>query len=181
MSMNKKKIIKRLLIGLIIWIAYMFIHSAPPPSKNKFQSDSASTQQSDEIAVAVTREITDQLTEQNLTDPFIVEATENHLLELLKKKMNGAGTEAFYEAGGVGEFNPSYSSESWSLIVDGRNFVIVRIDVNGMLQCTTIIGIQGNELIKVSGLRKGQKLVPHMHGKCVEKVEEIFGVDFIDF
>lgn len=177
MSMNKKTITKRLLIGFIIWVVYMFIRLVPIPSENKIQSGGASAHQSDEITVAVTRETTDQFIEEDLTDPSVVEIIENHLT----KKMKERGKQKFYEFGGTGEYVPNFSSESWSITVDGRHFAIVRINANDELQATIFIGIQGKELIKVSGFRQGKKLVPHTYGECVEKVEEIFGVDFIDF
>ncbi len=179
MNTNKKKTTQRVLVGIAIWIVFMLIRLIPAPTESKDIS-SRSTHINDEITVVVTRELTTQLTEEDLIDPTIVESIENHLLQMAKKKMNGVGREKFYESGGTGEFNPSYSVESWSITVDDRNFVIVRMDVGKIVQSTTFIGIQGDELIKISGFRKGKKLVPHMHGKCVDKVEEIFGVDFID-
>jgi len=131
----------------------------------------------DEIKIAVTREPTNGLTEDHFKDPEVVKIIEDMSIEKILERskqayLNQGGTEGF----DVSDF--SINSDSWCLTIDGKNFVIVKINFEDLIQLTTIIGIKNDVFIKISGIRSGSRPIPHSYGPCAIKMEEVFGIKF---
>ena len=159
----------------------MFLYQYFHPQIEAYLNDSPKVEYSQDslpaqdIQVAVTYEETSGLTEQHLKDPDVLKAIE----EITAEKMEERSKQAYYAQGGSGDFDVSFDSESWCMTIDGRNFAVVRAGYKNVIQSTSIMGIQNNAFVKISGFRMGEKIVPHSYGSCAEKAEEIFGVKFI--
>jgi hypothetical protein len=128
----------------------------------------------DEIQILVTRENADGLSEKDFENPDIVEIIEYMITEkiLLRAK------QAFINQGVADDTDVSISSESWCLTLKNRNFIVVKVNLENIVQSTIIIGIIDDVLIKITGNRTGSLPVPHSYGPCADKAEEIFGVKF---
>ncbi len=130
-----------------------------------------------DLQVAITREDTCGLKESQLNDLSIVKALENKSAIEIEKRCRNA-----YTANGNTEpIEINAESESWSVNVDGRSFVVVRVSVNNTIQSTAIMGIQEDTFIRISGFKNGRDPVPHASGELANKVKEIFGVDLMKY
>ncbi len=128
------------------------------------------------IQIAVTREPTNGLTEEHFKDPEIVKIIEEMSIEKLLEKSK----QVYLNQGGTEEFDFtdfSINSDSWNLTIDDKNFVIVKINFEDLIQLITIIGIKNDVFIKISGIRNGSLPIPHSYGPCAKKMEEVFEIN----
>ncbi|MCK4664801.1 MAG: hypothetical protein KAT68_18160 [Bacteroidales bacterium] len=127
-----------------------------------------------DIQIAITREPTNGLTEEHFEDPEVIKIIEDMVTERIVERSK----QAYHNQGGTEEFDVSINSESWCLTIDGKNFVIVKVNIEDLFQGTIIMGIKNDVFIKISGVRTGSIPVPHSYGPCAVKMEEIFGIKF---
>lgn len=126
------------------------------------------------IIVGVTREPTNGIKEKWLGSPEVAKVMEADLVELTKKRTE----QAHHSEGATGPYPGTFKSESWSVSVKNKNFVIVTIDSNGQFQSKFIMGIKDNVFVKIACMRQGPNPVPHSYGACADKMKETFGVSF---
>lgn len=130
-----------------------------------------------DIQVAITREETFGLKESQLNDLSIVKALENKTSTQIENRCR----EAYYAQGNTSPVEINTTSESWVINVDGRSFVIIRVNVSNTAQSTAVMGIQDDTFIRISGFKLGTEPVPHATGALANKVKEVFGVDLIKY
>jgi hypothetical protein len=131
----------------------------------------------DEIKISVTREPTNGLTEEHFKDPEIVKIIEKISLEKIMDKIKQTYLDQ-NDTEGFDYTDYSINSDSWNLEIDGKNFVVMKINFEDLIQLITIIGIKNDVFIKISGIRNGSLPIPHSYGPCAKKMEEVFEINF---
>lgn len=136
-----------------------------------------SEENENDINIYVTRELTNGLTEEDLKNPITANIIEELTLEGILEKFK----RAYIAQGGSEEFDiPNFKieSKSWCLNVDNTNLIIIKINIEDLIQSTIIVGIKNDEFIRVAAYREDSIPIPHSYGLFAEKVEEIFDIEF---
>lgn len=73
-------------------------------------------------------------------------------------------------------FNPKMDANSVYVTASGKKLAVIKINMHNSVRSVTIIGIRGNELLRVSCMRNSNHDIPVWSGECGNKVKEVFGV-----
>ena len=73
-------------------------------------------------------------------------------------------------------FKPKVNAKSVYMRVGGKKLAIIKINMDSLMRSTTIIGIKGNELHRVSCIRASNHDISVWSGVCGKKIEETFNV-----
>lgn len=166
---NKKSKLKKV-AKYFIFIALLLIAINIINQKNG-NDKITSPGMSHKIDVIVTRESTNGIIEKDFKNPYILKLLRENGIKRLKKICR----ETFHNKGIKEEFDIKIESDSWCVTKNNKNFIIEKIQIGNMVNATSIIGIKGNVLVKISGMKEGINPVPHSYGPCAKKMKEIFG------
>jgi len=111
-------------------------------------------------------------TEADLDQAFLINI-ENWILGTMFEKIMNAYPEMGYDPE---DLKSGLSARSVYMIVSGKKFAIIKIDLDNYARFVTIVGIEGPEFYRVTCLRPSNHDIPVWSGECGNEVKNTFGV-----
>ena len=131
---------------------------------------SVATPSFSEIEVGVSRQPSEGITEADFDQKFLANL-ESWVVERIT-----ANAKKYWDAGNVPQSMRAASGESNLVERYGHKFAVVRVRIGGATANATIVGIQGDEIIKVGCVNRLGSDVPITDGPCDAKIREVFSV-----
>jgi len=181
LSSKGKFIVKIILpFGYFAGAVFLSMATAPlfAPSVGISQSSSPASQQAKPttmkpVMAFTTVQSAEGVTEADL-DQECLKNLENWIVQTMLKK----GRNKFAEMGyNPKDFKPKVSAKSVYVTAGGKKLAIIKVNMNNSMRSVTVMGIQGNELHRVSCIRSSNHDIPVWSGPCGNKIDEVFGVN----
>jgi len=135
-------------------------------------NESKSPQDRAKVIAAITRQDSEGGTSDKF-DQVLLRNFESWIIETILKKGKNRFEELGYDPN---KFNPKVNANSVYLEVSGEKLAIIKIRFEDVMRSVSIIGIKGNELIRVTCFRYSNHDIPVFAGECGNKVNEAFGI-----
>jgi hypothetical protein len=114
----------------------------------------------------------DGLTDEDLNQDTL-SILENWVLETMQKKIK---EQRINNGDNSDEYISDIKSSSVYNLVDGKKLAIIKINHNNLMRMATIMGIKGNELVRISCMRSDNRDIPIWSGNCGEEISESLGL-----
>lgn len=176
-SRQVKLIIKSVLpvLYLIASVFLAFITLSLLPAQAKFPDSEQQSLQQNEVAPVIaftTSQSSEGLTEKDL-DQHTLERLEDWIVNISLEKSKKIYLDMGYTPE---EFKSSVLSSSVYVTVQDKKLAIVKIEMENIARSVTVIGINGNELFRVTCVQEGDQDIPVWSGNCGKEIHKSFGV-----
>lgn len=134
--------------------------------------DYATSKNKEKVIAAITRQSSEGITSNDLNQD-VLKNLESWVIQTILQKGKGAFGDLGFDPS---QFNPKVNASSVYINVNDKKLAIIKISFEEAVRSVTIIGIEKNELLRVTCLRKSNHDIPVFSGECGDKVYEAFGV-----
>lgn len=124
------------------------------------------------VIAVITRQDSEGITSNDLNQE-VLNNLESWVIETILKKSKIAFTDLGNDPN---QFNPRVNASSVYININDKKLAIIKITLEEAVRSVAIIGIDKNELIRVTCLRESNHDIPVFSGVCGDKVHEAFGV-----
>jgi hypothetical protein len=73
-------------------------------------------------------------------------------------------------------YEPNISAKSVYVIIDGKKLIVVKLNFENLVRSVTVMGIEGDNFIRVACIRKSNHDIPVLHGVCGDEVRKSLSV-----
>ena len=174
---NKGKTILKTILPITYFVVAVLLSMVTNPllaSSNEFKKTTTTSSKSTIKTVKAYTTIQDAegVTESNL-DQAGLKNLETWIVQTMLQKGKNKYTEMGYNPK---NFKPKVIAKSVYISARGKKLAVIKINMDNSMRSTTIIGIKGNELHRVSCIRASNHDIPVWSGVCGKKIEETFKV-----
>jgi hypothetical protein len=124
------------------------------------------------VIAAITTQTSEGITDANL-DQAALKNIEGWLIKTMLEKAKIHYAESGNDPK---DFNPRVNARSVYMTVDGKKLAVIKIDFDNAVRSANIMGIRGNEFVRVSCIRTSNDDILIFSGECGNKIKEAFGV-----
>ena len=128
--------------------------------------------ESEKVFAAITSQGTDGVTTSDL-DQNALKNIEAWIVQTTLRKAKNYYSDLGNDSANL---QPKVVANSVYLNVDHKKLAIIKINIDNLVRSVTILGIEGEELLRVGCIRKGNQDIPLFSGECSAKIQEAFGV-----
>lgn len=170
----KKSPFGKLVVGMAAVLAVVFFakESGRRSAFDVNQRESASTGVLAPVQTMVTAQDSEGVTEADL-DLAGLKHIEEWIVQTALDKSRAAYSAQGYDPESFD--NSSFTSSSVYIEPEGRKLAVIRMNMSGA-RSVTVVGIRGDELVRVLCIRPSDHDIPVMRGECGSKVRETFAL-----
>jgi hypothetical protein len=74
------------------------------------------------------------------------------------------------------DFNPKVSANSVYVTTEDKKLAVIKVNIDGSIRSVTVMGLKGDQLLRVSCIRASDHDIPVWSGECGNEVRKTFGV-----
>ncbi|MCS7215497.1 MAG: hypothetical protein RMI30_00395 [Thermodesulfovibrio sp.] len=159
-------------LSVILYIPYTQL--SKQEEDKKLSTNYKALEGGEKVITATTIQPAQGLRESDFNQVFL-KNIEKWLIETITKKARQKIAEMGHNPE---KFKPKYTANSGYVIVEGKKLAIIKIKFEEIFQTVTIIGIRGNELVRVTCIRLDEGEIFLWSGACGEEIRKAFGIRF---